>query len=203
MDSTKDSAKQLYLSRQDDDFCDNPSCLGKVWHDWGCCSSASVLSSSTSMSTAPNNDCNQTDLVEPGWSLDMAIDELLGMHNQDKKPNTAPAHPTSSRYAIPVTDEAVTRARIESVPRKTRDDSAYCVRLWQDWASNRLQVTNEKVPSLTELDKQGLQYWLSRFVMEIRNKKGKEYAPSSLHHIVCGIMRHLRQNCGKSEIDFF
>ena len=40
------------------------------------------------------------------------------------------------RYAIPVTDEVIAKARIESVPKKTREDSEYCVRLWKDWAEN-------------------------------------------------------------------
>ena len=64
-------------------------------------------------------------------------------------------------------------------------------------------MSNVEIPPLAELDKQGLQYWLSRFLMEIRTKKGAEYAPNSLHHIVSGIMRHLRQNCGRPDIDFF
>ena len=63
-------------------------------------------------------------------------------------------------------------------------------------------MSNVEIPPLAELDKQGLQYCVSRFLMEIRTKKGAEYAPNSLHHIVSGIMRHLRQNCGRPDIDF-
>jgi hypothetical protein len=109
------------------------------------------------------------------------------------------------RYAIPVTDEEVAKARIESVPKKTREDSEYCIRLWKDWAENRNNLTGAVVPPLMELasDSERLQYWLSRFVMEIRTKKGITYNPNSLHHLVCGIMRHIRKNCGKPEIDFF
>ena len=64
-------------------------------------------------------------------------------------------------------------------------------------------MASVEVPPLSQLDKQGLKYWLSRFVMEIRTKKGEKYAPNSLHHILCGIKRHLRQNCGMPDIDFF
>ena len=125
------------------------------------------------------------------------------MCEQDQKPNPALAQPASGRYAKPVTDDEVTKARYESVPKKTRDDSAYCVRLWEDWAKNRQKVVSVEVPPLSQLDKQGLKYWLSRFVMEVRTKKGEKYAPNSLHHILCEIMRHLRQNCGMPDIDFF
>ena len=50
-------------------------------------------------------------------------------------------------------------------------------------------------------DGEGLQYWPSRFVMEIITKKGTAYSPKTLHHLVCGIMRHIRQNCDQLEID--
>lgn len=53
------------------------------------------------------------------------------------------------------------------------------------------------------MDEASLQYWLNRFVLEIRKKAdGTEYPPETLHHICCGIMRYLRQN-GRPEIDFF
>ncbi len=36
----------------------------------------------------------------------------------------------------------------------------------------------------------------------MRKKDGEEFLPNSLHHIVCGIMRHLRLTCYPT-IDFF
>ena len=47
-----------------------------------------------------------------------------------------------------------------------------------------------------------LQHWLSRFVLEVRKKDGSEYPANTLHHLCCGIMRHLRLN-GRPELDFF
>ena len=40
------------------------------------------------------------------------------------------------------------------------------------------------------------------FVLEIRKKDGSEYVPNTLHHIVAGIMRHIRLE-GNPSIDFF
>ena len=37
----------------------------------------------------------------------------------------------------------------------------------------------------------------------MRTKTGSEYTPNTLHHVVSGIMRHLRQECNKPEINFF
>ena len=44
MDSAKDAYKQCeagpinHLLRNEHQFCKLPSCLGKPWHEWGCCS---------------------------------------------------------------------------------------------------------------------------------------------------------------------
>ncbi len=128
----------------------------------GCCSRATLSTSSPTDS--------ETDPFDPMWSLENAVEALLSTSGQ--KPETAPAQPSLRRYTIPVTDADVAKARVESVPKKTREDSSYCVKVWKDWASNRQQMSNVEIPPLEELDKQGLQYWLSRFLMEIRTKKG-------------------------------
>ena len=74
MDSYEDATKQLssysHLSRQTEDFCENPSCLGKVWHDWGCCSTGSTTSTSAtiaSATTAEREPSTETVLDDPGW----------------------------------------------------------------------------------------------------------------------------------------
>ena len=39
------------------------------------------------------------------------------------------------------------------------------------------------------------------FVIEIRKKDGSEYTSTTLHHLVAGLMRHLRE--ADVKIDFF
>ncbi len=101
-----------------------PYCLGNTWHDWGCCSSATF-------STSSPTDC-ETDPFDPRWSLENAIEAVLStsVYKQDRKPETAPVQPSSTRYTIPVTDADVAKARVESVPKKTREDSSYCVKVY-------------------------------------------------------------------------
>ncbi len=129
--------------------------------------------------------CYWNDIVhEPGRSLENKTTELLGTCKcEAATAPSAPAQPTS-RFAAPVSDTTVAKARIDSVPKKTREDSAYCMRFWQEWARNRLQAANLRVPPFSELDKQGLQYWLSRFILEIRTKK---------RHRVCS--KHTASHC--------
>ncbi len=75
------------------------------------------------------------ELEDPSF-LSGVTEELLHMSNIEE-----PVHVhAQNRYAPPRTDEAVTKARAESVPKKTREDTAYCMKLWQDWASKILTL---------------------------------------------------------------
>ena len=79
------------------------------------------------------------------------------------------------------------------------------MRLWNEWKAHRnsIAVTDqEAVPDLTLVDCKTLQYWLSRFVLEVRKKDGSIYPANTLHHLCCGVIRHLRE-CGKHELDIF
>lgn len=129
----------------------------------------------------------------------------LGVYQPFEQPEQPPATGkgvANQRFAIPKTEE-IKRARLESIPKKTRQDTEYCVRLWNSWAENRKRNNGVTVPPLEDLDNDNLQHWLCRFVVEIRKKNGLEYPPNTLHHVVAGIMRHMRYNCGRPELDFF
>ena len=114
------------------------------------------------------------------------------------------AEQQARRFAKPKTEEEVAKARKASIPKKTLADTKYCVRLWNEWKGQR-NSTNmaEVVPEgLVDMAVVSLQHWLSRFVLEVRKKDGSEYPANMLHHLCCGIMRHLRLN-GRPELDFF
>ena len=144
------------------------------------------------------------------FTLDSLLESEVFTSTSDEDstllPEEAPTHMCElpSRYVIPKTNEEIKRAHEESVPKATRTDTAYCIRLRNDWAENRSKHTKEMVPPFDQLhDKSLLQCWLTRFVLEVRSKKRTENTLNTLHHIVCGIMRHLQQNCNRPEIDFF
>ena len=74
------------------------------------------------------------------------------------------------------------------------------------WAQARnLQLLPEEKPfsstfdelSLTEMD-----FWLSRFVLEVRKANGDSYPPNSLCQLVCGLQWHLR-NHGHANVKLF
>ena len=44
--------------------------------------------------------------------------------------------------------------------------------------------------SIEEMDAVTLNYWLSKFVMEVAKKSGERYPPKTFYGIVCGIRRY-------------
>ena len=44
--------------------------------------------------------------------------------------------------------------------------------------------------SIEEMDAVTLNYWLSKFVMEVAKKSGERYPPNTIYGIVCGIRRY-------------
>ena len=74
-----------------------------------------------------------------------------------------------------------------------------------DWSTHRnSNYDGPKVlldSQLKKASKHDLSYSMERFVLEVRNKLGNEYSATTLHHIVCGIMRFIRSE--QAFIDFF
>ena len=119
--------------------------------------------------------------------------------------SAAPICTATKRFALSKTKEDIKKAQIESIPKKTREDTAYCVRLWVNWSDYKVTTTGIPVPLLEVLSgsTQKLQYRLIRFIHEIRKKNSSEYLPNTLHHIVSEIMRHICHKCGRPEVVFF
>ena len=115
-------------------------------------------------------------------------------------PHTSHTH--SHRFAQPMTDEEIELARQRGVPAKTVADTKYCIGLFETWRKHRMETTNTDIPTITDMTTQQMQYWMTRFVLEVRKKSGEVYPPNSLHHITAGIMRHVRCT-GQPGVDFF
>ncbi len=77
----------------------------------------------------------------------------------------------------------------------SRQDMGYCVRVYETCRCS----DGTLVMSLKEIDRLSLAYWLVRFT---RKHDGSEYPLNTLHHIVCGIMRHMR-NTTMPGVHFF
>ena len=135
-------------------------------------------------------------LAPPGWEWSESDEEL----EQD----VTPAPPTIGRFAKPKSDTELASAIAAATPTRTKRDTNWCMNLWNEWRKQRNITSNVSIPeNICELDTPELQLNLQRFVLEVRKKDGSEYPPNSLHHIACGVMRHLRQDGGKRTLDIF
>jgi len=96
------------------------------------------------------------------------------------------------------------------IPKKTRLVNSWAKNIWTQWANsqNCHLETSEDPHCLVPLDisrtpLNELDYWLSRFIIEVRRTDGKPYTPQTLQRIASGMQRYLRDECGRAEIVLF
>ena len=107
----------------------------------------------------------------------------------------------NARFAPPKTDDEIKQLRSKGIPKKTLEDTHYCMKVWEQWC-NYARQTGRDIPPIQTMQQTKLQQCLTSFVLEVRKKNGEEYSPDTLHHLCCGIMRFLRSN-GWPSIDLF
>ena len=54
---------------------------------------------------------------------------------------------------------------------------------------------------IEEMDASSLNYWLSKFVMEVAKKSGERYPAKTIYGIICGIWRHLEEKNGAKALN--
>ena len=81
-------------------------------------------------------------------STQLPLPNLLNSHTHSL---LLPVPPPISPSDALVSDKDVVKARVKSVPKKTREDTKYCVNLWEEWRNYRLQHTNASIPLLLEM----------------------------------------------------
>ena len=108
------------------------------------------------------------------------------------------------RFADPLTDFDVKQQQKNAIPMKTRKSNNWAVGLWKEWAENRntkIQTTVEPgypIPTTIggfDKDYSLMDYWLQRFILEIRRKDGNPYPPNTLVQITSALQRYLRTDC--------
>lgn len=106
----------------------------------------------------------------------------------DTKPTTI-GDATATRFASPVTDEEINQLKESKKNKNTAKSTKWSFNIFESWRQSRL---GDNIPELRVMDKPTMSYWLSRFVLEVRNQKGLEYTGKTLYNILCGILRSLR-----------
>ena len=107
---------------------------------------------------------------------------------------------SAMRFATPKTNDEIVEARRQGIPKRTQQDTEYCKRLWEEWRNHRNTTTGENISPLIDLSESQLNHWLTCFILEVRKKDGSPYPPNTLHHLVAGLLRHMRENGRKEDL---
>ena len=109
------------------------------------------------------------------------------------------------RFPVAVEEMELQQIVSESIPSKTQQHTKWCVDTWNQWHAHRnatAPTAAEAPPTLDSMSKGQLNYWLSRFLAEVRRKDGSEYHGETLHSLICGLQRHLCFSKPDIVIDF-
>ena len=74
--------------------------------------------------------------------------------------------------------------------------------MWRGWRDHRLIVYSDNMPPIEQLTPSDIAANLSSFIFSVWKKKGEEFPPKTLYHIVYGIQRHVQMNVNRTT-DFF
>lgn len=124
----------------------------------------------------------------------------------------------SERFRVPKTSSEETGLVNDTVPPSTKYKNKWAVNIFAEWQSLR----EVKVPVLdcggvfkdyelhkvcalsadiAAMDVLSLNYWLSKFVMEVAKKSGERYPPKSVYGIICSLKRHLEERNGSEALN--
>ena len=81
------------------------------------------------------------------------------------------------------------------VPSNTKKATSWAVRVFDEWRLERnATATGEQCPLelLEKPDAHSLNYWLSRFVVEMRRADGDPYPPTTISNVLAGIYRYCK-----------
>ena len=120
------------------------------------------------------------------------VEKLGGASRLTKLPLRPQAQP-HCRSLAPISDNEVSIAAKNSVPKTTEKSTIWSLNLWEEWKESRKGMGAEYPPTPPHfLSASKLNDWMCKFILEVRRKDGAEYPPNSLYQIACGIMRHVR-----------
>ncbi|XP_060572336.1 zinc finger MYM-type protein 3-like [Ruditapes philippinarum] len=153
----------------------------------------------------------------PVENADVTVSQLLTINTQDlyateNKENCSDTSRgnISGRFEKPLSSDDIKKKQRNTVPYNTTKNNNWAVHVWREWAENRnlqpetkqepgypIPVEIEQFRSYAEMD-----FWLQRFICEIKRKNGEFYPPTTLQNIAAGLQRYLR-NEKSMHVNFF
>ena len=116
----------------------------------------------------------------------------------------------AKRFGEALNESEILKRLRNSVPKSTKYKTQWGVRVFETWQRERsngnareeLNVFGLDVLSNIEslgsdmlsMSEEGLNFWLSKFVEEVRDKDSKRYPEKTLYQLICCIKRHYEEN---------
>ena len=117
------------------------------------------------------------------------------------------------RFNPPVGAADIQKIQDEAVPKNTRKDTAWSVKVHADLREARSKLWGESgdsvpldgyVPVLSpEMPCEVFDFWLQRFVLELKWRDGSPYPAISLKHLCVGIQRHMCDVFNHPDVSLF
>ena len=88
------------------------------------------------------------------------------------------------------------------VPKNTSKSTDWAVRVFKAWREQRSEEIDGKCPDnlLEDPSVDALNFWLARFVVEVRREDGKPYPPATINNILAGLYRYSKSRVPSSVI---
>ena len=107
----------------------------------------------------------------------------------------------ADRFGKPL-EESQMRTLLDSrIPENTRRNTSWSVSVFQAWWKFRQERSSQPLPALAAPFTDELDSMLASFIVEARRQDGKDYPPNTLHNLMCGLQRHLRDISGDMSIN--
>lgn len=145
--------------------------------------------------------CNQTASLSTEVTVNMAVKENDDPDLHDflpprKKAKNATS-PAGARFKVPTTDDEMAVIGKGYVPQNTQKNTAWAVRVFFEWRTERNKIASgDHCPEdlIDKPDVHKLNYWLLRFVTEVRKQDGLPYPPKTIHQILAVLQRRMLKN---------
>ena len=98
----------------------------------------------------------------------------------------------STRFSQEVTDDQLASVVQESKPQNTKRQEQWANNIWMQLASERKNCSNGQFTtppkSLGGFSSEGeREYWICKFIMEVKNSDGEDYNPTTLKCLLAAI----------------
>ena len=97
-----------------------------------------------------------------------------------------------------VSDRTVENVRKDRVPKNTIRHTTWSTNVYNAWVKERNEQFKDfqaernefqRIPNLDSINLEEINYWLSKFAVEVRKKDGSDYRHEVLYSLFCGMNR--------------